>query len=51
MAKKISLKTILQITNVAEQALIAYLGSDEKGLKKYLTAARDAINAVLAILP
>ncbi len=47
---KVSLATILKITNVAEQALIAYLGNDQKGLKKYLTAARDAIDLVLQSL-
>lgn len=41
---------ILKVTAAAEQALIAYLLNDQKGLKKYLTAARDAIDAVLATL-
>lgn len=41
---------ILKVTAAAEQALIAVLLNDQKGIKKYLLAARDAIDAVLATL-
>ena len=44
---KISRSAILKITAAAEQALIAYLTSNEKGVKKYLTIARDTIDSVL----
>lgn len=45
-----NLTLILKITTAAEQALIAYLSNDQKGIKKYLQAARDAIDAVLQTL-
>ena len=47
---KLNITLLLKITSAAEQALIAYLSNDQKGIKKYLTTARDAINAVLETL-
>jgi hypothetical protein len=47
---KINLALILKITAAAEQALIAFLGNDQKGIKKYLTVARDTIDSILATL-
>lgn len=43
-------KLMLQITSAAERALMAFLLSDDKGLKKWLTVARDTINNVLESL-
>lgn len=50
MADKSKLSIILKITSLAEQALIAFIANDNKGLKKYLTTARDTIDSILATL-
>lgn len=51
MAKNKTLVLILKITSAAENALIAYMSDNSKGIRKYLTVARDTINSVLETLP